>query len=114
MFSRSAGVSLAAAIAASLSATRAHAAAAFFADQVISYTPGAAPTGYQDPSAALDKPTADTGFGILTPFNAAWQGGHILAVGSGGSVTLRLPQTAAIAGDFLGIHAGIGIVDRNR
>jgi hypothetical protein len=86
---------------------------AFFADQVVSYTPGAAPSGYQDSTAALGKPVADTGFGILTPFNAAWQGSHILAVGAGGSVTLHLPKTAAFAGNSLGIHAGVGIIDED-
>src|SRR5207248_2661923 len=73
----------------------------FFADTVVSYAPGSVSGGYQNSSSALGKPTADTGFGLLTPFNAAFSAGHMVGVGAGGSLTLHLAQTASANGHGL-------------
>ena len=54
-----------------------------FASSVVSYAPGAGiGASYQDPNAALGMPAGDTSFGVLTPFNAAFLGSHIVGVGT--------------------------------
>ncbi len=90
------------------------ASAAGFATSVVNYTPGDAPTGFRAPEAALGMPAGDTSFGVLTPFNAAFLGSHIVGVGQGGSLTLRLGATAPTgAGATLGVHAAVGLIDRD-
>lgn len=87
--------------------------AAVSADRVVSYVPGNAPLGYQTQTAALGELNPDTnagntfGYGALTPFNAAYQGSDIVAIGGGGSLTLHLAQPAA----KIGIHAAVGLID---
>jgi hypothetical protein len=85
---------------------------AFFANQVIDYSAGNDPNNvWLTPSSALDKPTSDTGFGVLTPFNSAFSDSHIVGVGKGGSITLKLAKTAASAGYSIGIHSSVGVTD---
>jgi hypothetical protein len=84
-----------------------------FASSVVSYAPGdgIAPT-FQQPASALGMPAGDTSFGVLTPFNAAFLGSHIVGVGAGGSLVLQLDQTAPTnAGATIGIHAAVGLID---
>jgi hypothetical protein len=85
---------------------------AFFASEVVQYNAGTDPNNFwMNSSSALDKPAADTGFGMLTPFNGAYDASHITGVGAGGSLTLKLPQTAATFGYSLGVHAAVGLND---
>ncbi len=65
-----------------------------FADHVTGYVPGAlASTGYMQPLAAVGTPTRYTGAGVypsaVTPFNPAFMPEEIVAIGAGGSLTLR-------------------------
>jgi hypothetical protein len=84
-----------------------------FASAVLNYSAG---TGigatYQDPASALGMPHADTSFGVLTPFNGAFLGSHIVGIGAGGSLALRLADTAPTgAGATIGVHASVTFVD---
>jgi MYXO-CTERM domain-containing protein len=91
-----------------------------FAVEVIEYIPGAAPAGYQDPSAALGKTHAFTPawpeFGtpayVVTPFNATYATDDLVAIGDGGRLILRLGQSAeAGLGRSIGVHTGVGLID---
>ena len=83
------------------------------ASQVISYTPGTgAIPGYTTSAAALGLPTADTTFGLLTPFNAAFDPSQIVGIGAGGSLVLKLSEPVSTgAGLTLGVHAAVGLAD---
>ncbi len=85
---------------------------AFFASDVITYSAGTN-NSYQDPTAALGKPNADTGFGILTPFNGAYSSSDIAGIGAGGTLTLKLAETTGAVGYSMGIHAAVGIIDND-
>lgn len=65
-----------------------------FADAVIAYTPGTGVSAsYTNPASALGRPsrvTPDSFGGLVDPFSPAWQGGQLVSVGAGGSLTLRL------------------------
>ena len=88
-----------------------------FASSVVSYAPGdGIAATYQQPASALGMPAGDTSFGVLTPFNAAFLGPHIVGIGPGGSLALQLDQSAptgAGAGATIGVHAAVGLVDTN-
>ncbi len=100
-------------VVASVLSSSARVGAAASADAVVSYVPGSAPSGYQTPAAALGELNPDTnagntfGYGALTPFNAPYQGGDIVAIGAGGNLTLHLAQPAA----KIGVHAAVGLID---
>ena len=85
----------------------------FFADSASNYVAGPGTSGFQDPASALGKPVAETGFGMLTPFNSAFAGDHVVAIGPGGTLTLHLQKTAASTGTPIGIHAAVGIIDND-
>lgn len=75
--------------------------AAFFADQVISYTPGTGVGSYTDPSTALGAPDPIVSPGttyshVLDPFNAHWEPSQITRIGAGGQLTLRLSNFVTI------------------
>ena len=82
---------------------------------VVSYAPGSGiGASYQAPSAALGMPAGDTSFGVLTPFNGPFLGSHIVGIGAGGSLALRLADTAPTgAGATIGVHASVTFVDTN-
>ena len=84
-----------------------------FASSVVSYAPGdGIAETFRNPAAALGMPVGDTSFGVLTPFNAAFLGSHIVGVGAGGSLVLQLDQSAPTgAGATIGVHAAVGLVD---
>jgi hypothetical protein len=68
-----------------------------FADHVAGYVPGAvASVTYTQATAALGSPTRYTGMGVypsaVTPFNPAFMPGEIVAIGAGGSLTLRFDE----------------------
>lgn len=85
-----------------------------FASGVISYTPGAISESYRNPLTALGMPAGDTSFGVLTPFNSAFLGSHIVGIGQGGSLTLELGATAPTGrGATLGVHAAVGLIDND-
>lgn len=65
-----------------------------YAAQVAGYVPGAVTNAsYTQPTAALGSPTRHTGAGVypsaVTPFNPAFMPDEIVAIGQGGSLTLR-------------------------
>jgi hypothetical protein len=86
-----------------------------FAGSVVSYAAGdGIGASYQNPQAALGMPAGDTSFGVLTPFNAAFLGSHIVGIGAGGSLVLDLDPSAATgasAGATIGVHAAVGLID---
>ena len=84
-----------------------------FATGVVSYTPGSlVSASLNNPAAALGIPTADTGFGVLTPFNPAFAASDIVEIGPGGSLVLQLGAPAPTgAGRTLGVHAAVGLID---
>ena len=62
----------------------------------------------------LGLPQSDTGFGILTPFNAAFSSDQIVGIGAGGSMVLKLSARPVAASGFaIGVHAGVGMDDYN-
>jgi hypothetical protein len=85
--------------------------AAVFADQVAGYTPGTAPANFQTSQAALGPINGDTGFGGLNPFNPPFARDHIVIIGAGGSLSLRLSEPIRTAGGRLGVFVNNGLVD---
>ena len=82
------------------------------ASEVVSYEPGAAREDYRNASAALGPPAGDTGFGALTPFNPPFSNEHIVIVGAGGQLTLRLSSpVASRPGPELGVFVNNGLID---
>ena len=82
------------------------------AASVVDYRPGSA-TSFTDPAASIGLPSGDTSFGALTPFNPPFLDSHIVVIGGGGRITLRLssPVAAAGAGRELGVFANNGLID---
>lgn len=82
------------------------------ASNVVDYQPGSA-TSFTNPVSALGLPVGDTSFGALTPFNPPFKPEHLVIVGAGGSITLRLssPVPAAGAGPEIGIFSNNGLID---
>ncbi len=82
-----------------LPVTTAHASTPF-ADHVAGYVPGSLASGsYTRPSAAVGSPTRYTGAGVypsaVTPFNPPFMPDEIVAIGAGGSLTLRFDEPVA-------------------
>ena len=75
--------------------------------------PGAINVAYSNyPTAdVLNGLTADTTYGILTPFNAVFDAGQMVGVGAGGSLTLQFSTPVRTNGFTIGIHTGIGLND---
>jgi hypothetical protein len=75
------------------------------------------PTGsvdqvYTSPAAAaLAGLTADTGYGVLTPFNGPYDPSQYLGLGAGGSITLQFPTPVRTNGYTIGVHTGSGLID---
>jgi hypothetical protein len=85
-----------------------------FASAVVNYVPGDVPASLQNATSALGSPAADTTFGVLTPFNAAFDSSQIMGIGPGGSLVLQLATPAATgAGRTLGVHAAVGLIDND-
>ncbi|GJM18383.1 MAG: hypothetical protein DHS20C14_05960 [Phycisphaeraceae bacterium] len=60
-----------------------------FASSVVSYDAGSNPDGSpNDGTQALGAPTADNGFGTVTPFNPAFDSADVVSVGFGGHLTV--------------------------
>ena len=94
-------------------APRAHA-APVTASEVVSYEPGTAREDFRNSAAALGLPAGDTTFGALTPFNPPFTNQHIVIVGAGGEITLRLSAPVADVPDAapeLGVFVNNGLVD---
>lgn len=110
--------------------TGAAARAADWATGVVQYDPGFTypspdPTNYSfvPPTGGVDQAyasatvpqlngiTADTTFGVLTPFNAAFSASQYVGIGQGGSLTLQFPAPVRASGYALGIHTASGMID---
>lgn len=68
-----------------------------WADFVVSYSPGSGvTTGYDIPVRALGEPTRVTGpaefRSVVTPFNPAFMGAELVALGPGGSLVVRFDE----------------------
>ena len=104
--------------------------AANWATSVVDYSAGATyphpapdapyvppPVGAVDASfttattAILNGITADTGYGMLTPFNGAYSPDQMLGVGAGGSITLQFPTPVRTNGHTIGVHTASGLID---
>jgi hypothetical protein len=96
----------------------------FYANQVIAYNPGTvADAGYVNPLVALGGLNPITGsFGghgspvvtdYLTPFDSAFSSSDLVEIGAGGSLILKLAETASTNGYTIGVHTGFGLVDAN-
>jgi len=94
----------------------------FYANKVVSYTPGTlADSSYDNPLAALGGLDPVTGsFGghgspistdYLTPFDPAFSSSDLVEIGAGGSLVVKLAQTASTNGDTIGVHTGFGLAD---
>lgn len=95
---------------------RAQTAAAY----VEAYEPGTGAGSYTDPNAALGTPERLTDVGgayqsVLSPFNPNWTTDSLVAIGDGGSLTLRLERFAVITpGQYeLGVFTNISLTDIN-
>jgi hypothetical protein len=93
-----------------------HAFAQSSADSVVSYNAVNAPPTfgggtYNVSSGALGLPTADTGFGDLTPFNGAFDVNQITGIGDGGSLVLHMSQPVRTNGVTLGVHSASGLIE---
>jgi hypothetical protein len=92
--------------------------AAQFAFGIVSYDPGATPTGgFTTPSAALGAPERLTGEGsfpaVVSPFSPPFLSNEIVSVGEGGQITLRLSHYALPqpSGPEIGVFENIGLID---
>jgi len=95
----------------------------FYANQVVSYSPGTlSDPSYDNPLAALGPLDAVVGtFGghgngkittyYLTPFDPAYSSSDLVEIGAGGSLVLKLAQTASTDGYTIGVHTGFGLAD---
>ena len=94
----------------------------FSANQVLSYVPGTlADPSYADPLAALGglNPVVGTfgGHGTpvttdyLTPFDPVYSSTDLVEIGGGGSLVLKLAETASTNGYTIGVHTGFGLAD---
>ena len=60
-----------------------------FGDLVSEYVPGTDPTpGYDDPTTTLGPPNRCTSYGVVSPFNPAFETTEIVSIGAGGSLTV--------------------------
>ena len=93
--------------------------AAFFADLVVSYVPGAGVTALNHPSAAIGSPYSITGEeiafpNVLSPMNPAFEPGQVVQIGNGGHITLRLGHFALLtSGPEIGVINNVGLIDMN-
>ena len=71
-------------------------AAEYFADQVVSYTPGADVTTYNQPGSALGKPGGNVGSGTFNPFVPNFATTELVQVGFGGELTLQLSNYVTV------------------
>jgi PEP-CTERM motif len=89
--------------------------AAYHAVEVMSYVPGTGVGTLTDPTAALGPAIGDPGFAIYTAFNPPFSNTQVTAIGTGGSLTLRLENYVLIdrtPGTFeLGVWENVGLVD---
>lgn len=88
-------------------------AAVVSAAELVSYAPGTAREDFRNAAAALGPPAGDTTFGALTPFNPPFSNTHVVIVGAGGELTLRLsaPVPTSAPGPEIGVFANNGLVD---
>lgn len=97
-----------------LALAAASAAHAQHAVEVLSYTPGAAPSaGYTNTAAALGQPQRDTDFGEVSPFNPPFSTDDLVSIGEGGQITLRLSNYAIpqAGGPEIGVFTNTGLID---
>jgi hypothetical protein len=91
----------------------------FYANQVVRYVPGKLlDPRYENPAAALGglNPVAGSFGGTtlyLTPFDPAFAPSDLVEIGAGGSLVLKLAQTASTTGYTVGVHTGFGLLDVN-
>lgn len=86
------------------------------ADSVVNYVPGnfvniQTSTAFQNSSALLGAITGDTTFGGVTPFNPPFSSSQIVALGTGGELTLHLSQPVPANGRTLGVFTNNGLID---
>ncbi len=90
-------------------------AAESFATAVVSYTAGTGVGAFTDPTAALGKPAAETGFGPFTPFNPHFGTSQLARIGEGGQLTLQLTNYVLVNNTAgvreLGIWENVGLAD---
>ncbi len=96
------------------------ASAANFVSEVTSYTTGdifiADDTSFADTSAAIGSPAPTIGSGvyetILNPFNPPFENTNLVAIGRGGSITMRFGQAVPVNGETkVGIFTAVGLWD---
>ncbi len=64
-----------------------------FATAVVGYDPGTgAVAGYDDPLTTLGPPARLTSFGVVSPFNPAFQPDQIVSIGPGGFLVVSFEQ----------------------
>ena len=103
----------------------AHAHAASFVGAVVDYTQGTPPPpalGLNNPNAALGAPAPIVSPGtpyqaIFSPFNGPFESTDIVAIGTGGQLTLQLSHYVAInrtpGNPEIGVWENVGIADEN-
>lgn len=91
-----------------------HASAAFFADQVVSFTPGTGQTQYLNPQAVLGEPgplveTPPYPPTVFSLFSGHYEDNEMTRVAPGGSLTLRLSNYVSILPGVpeIGVFEGI-------
>ncbi len=72
---------------------------------------GAVDVALTNPAAALGSPNGDTGYGPLTPFNAAYGATDVVGLGYQGSITLHFATPVPGDGTNLAVHAAVGLAD---
>jgi hypothetical protein len=114
------GVSLCSAAALALSYTRTAKATVFAQYVPDTYVQGTVPAGisvYDDASAVGAAPQGITGApegfpGVVSPFNPPFDTDQIVVVGTGGQITVQLPQPLT-SEQSIGIFSNVGLIDNN-
>jgi hypothetical protein len=86
--------------------------AAVFVSQVVDYVPGAISPAYTTAAAALGPATLIHSYGVVSPFNPAFDPADIVGIGKGGRLTVRFPQPIAdVPGLDFGVFNNVGLID---
>lgn len=86
--------------------------AAVFVSQVVDYVPGDISPTYTTASSALGPAALVHSFGVVSPFNPAYEPSDLVGIGKGGRLTVRFAQPVVdVPGPDFGVFNNVGLID---